>query len=256
MVATLRHVLSAKSFLSARRLRIGSGLVLFAYVSGHLINHALGLWSLDAAEAMLRVAMTVWQGRAGTILLYGAAALHFSLALRSLFIRHDWRFPLIEIIRLWAGFSLPLLLIGHIATTRLALALQDVNPSYSGTVTSIVAGGSQEWQIALLAPGWLHGCLGLWISLRRYEVMQRLRNGLIAVVVLLPLLSAAGFLSMSRKVQARGLVEAARAPQSTVSIERRAELVTWRNNMTMIYLALIAGALLLGPVRRSLIARA
>jgi adenylate cyclase len=249
MVLTLPHV------LSARRLRLGSGLVLFAYISGHLINHALGLWSLDAAEAMLRFAMAVWQSRIGTVLLYGAAALHFSLALRSIYIRHDWRFPLIEIIRLWAGFSLPLLLIGHVATTRLALALQDINPSYAGTVTSIIAGGSQQWQIALLAPGWLHGCLGLWISLRHYDLMQRLRNGLIAAVVLLPLLSAAGFLSMTREVEARGLVEAALGPQNPVSIERRAELITWRNNMTAIYLALIAGALLLGPVRKGVMVR-
>ena len=34
-----------------RRLRLASGLVLFAYLASHLANHAAGLISLDAAEA-------------------------------------------------------------------------------------------------------------------------------------------------------------------------------------------------------------
>lgn len=237
--------------LSVRHLRLASGLVLFAYISGHLINHTLGLFSLERAEAVLRVSMTIWQSWPGTVLLYGSALLHFSLALRSIYIRHDWRFPLIEIVRFWAGFSLPLLLIGHIATTRLALTLYGVQPDYAGIVSSIVAGGSQEWQIALLAPGWLHGCLGLWISLRHYPTMVRLRPLLIAGMIALPLLSAAGFLTMSREVEARGLVSALReTAQESVAAERRIELSAWRRDMVIGYLAIIALALLLGPVRR------
>lgn len=240
--------------LSARRWRLASGLVLFAYISGHLINHALGLLSLDRAEAMLRVSMAIWQSRPGTILLYGSALLHFWLALRSIYIRHDWRFPLIEIVRFWAGFSLPLLLIGHIAVTRLALTLYDVKPDYAGIVSSIVAGGSEQWQIALLAPGWLHGCLGLWISLRHSPLMLRLRPVLIAGVIALPILSAAGFMAMSRDVEALGLVAALRdGAQEALAVERRAELTIWKRDMTIGYLAVIALALLLGPVRRGVL---
>jgi adenylate cyclase len=49
--------------------------VLFAYVTAHLVNHALGLISIDAASAVTR-----WEcafGRLpGAVLLYGAAATH------------------------------------------------------------------------------------------------------------------------------------------------------------------------------------
>lgn len=72
-----------------RRLRLASGLVLFAYILSHLLNHALGAISLDHAEAGLRVAMQVWHSLPGTALLYGAAATHFALALRTLFLRRN-----------------------------------------------------------------------------------------------------------------------------------------------------------------------
>ncbi|MBN9083250.1 MAG: hypothetical protein BGP04_03505 [Rhizobiales bacterium 62-17] len=245
---------SLPRFFSARRWRLASGLVLFAYISGHLINHTLGLLSLERAEAMLRMSMAIWQSRPGTILLYGSALLHFSLALRSIYIRHDWRFPFVEIVRFWAGFSLPLLLIGHIAVTRLTMALYDVKPDYAGIVSSIVAGGSQEWQIALLAPGWLHGCLGLWISLRHFALMRRLQPLLIAGMVVLPILSAAGFLAMSREVEAMGLVSALRdGAQEAFAVERRAELTAWKRDMTIGYLAIVTLALLLGPIRRGVL---
>jgi len=49
----------------------------------------------------------------------------------------------------------------------------------------------------LLAPGWLHGCLGLWISLRQFHAMQRMRYWLVALVVVIPVLAAAGFIRMA-----------------------------------------------------------
>src|ERR1700682_3084266 len=62
--------------MTRRDLRLGSGLVLFAYVTAHLTNHALGLVSVSVAEAGLRVAVAFWHSHPGTVLLYGAAAIH------------------------------------------------------------------------------------------------------------------------------------------------------------------------------------
>ena len=47
--------------LTRQDLRLGSGLILFAYVAAHLTNHALGLISVETAEHGLRVAVAVWQ---------------------------------------------------------------------------------------------------------------------------------------------------------------------------------------------------
>ena len=60
---------------------MASGLVLFTYIGAHLLNHALGLISLGAAEAGMEYAVEVWYSLPGTILLYGAFATHFMMAL-------------------------------------------------------------------------------------------------------------------------------------------------------------------------------
>jgi adenylate cyclase len=41
--------------LTVRRLRLLSGLVMFAYIAMHLVNHALGIVSLALAEGGLRL---------------------------------------------------------------------------------------------------------------------------------------------------------------------------------------------------------
>jgi len=232
--------------LSARQLRLASGLVLLSYISMHLVTHAFGLWSLDSAERGLAWTKALWQSWPGTAALYGAAAAHFALALRTIYQRRHWGLPLIEIIRLWAGFSLPLLLISHVVTTRLTLELFGVPSDYRRIVGLLVASGNEGWQIALLAPGWLHGCLGLWIGLRHVEVMRRLKPALIAVVVALPLLSAAGFGRMTQAV-------AAAPPQSALldaeAAARRERLAVWQRGITTLYLASLIGAFVGGQIR-------
>src|ERR1700694_1215184 len=73
--------------MTRRDLRLGSGLVLFAYVTAHLGNHALGLVSVNVAESGLRVAVAFWHSLSGTVLLYSAAAIHFALALVAVYER-------------------------------------------------------------------------------------------------------------------------------------------------------------------------
>ena len=43
-----------------RRLRLFSGLVMLAYVTMHLLNHALGLISLEAMENVLWYIFRIW----------------------------------------------------------------------------------------------------------------------------------------------------------------------------------------------------
>jgi hypothetical protein len=76
-----------------RRLRLLSGLVMFAYIAVHLGNHALGIFSLALAESGLRLEMVFWRTTIATLFLYGAAMMHFSLALWTLYDRREWRLP-------------------------------------------------------------------------------------------------------------------------------------------------------------------
>jgi len=86
-----------------RSLRLASGLVLFTYITAHLINHALGLISLKTAEAALEFAVEVWSSPLGTVLLYGAFAIHFVLALWSVYERRTFRLPPLELLRIALG---------------------------------------------------------------------------------------------------------------------------------------------------------
>ncbi|WP_215907044.1 hypothetical protein [Phreatobacter aquaticus] len=232
-----------------RRLRLGSGVVLFAYILSHLVNHALGAISLDHAEAGLRLAMRLWHSRPGTVLLYGAAVIHVALALRTVFLRRHWRLPVIEILRIASGFSLPLLLIGHVVATRLTLTLFDVPQSYGRTVSNLAASGNEGWQLALLAPGWIHGCLGLWITLRRSAWAQKVRGLLVAAVVALPAAAALGFYRMLEEAARQPLVGALPAPSDSTL------LGAWQSSLTRSYIILVVAALVGGQIYQRWVVR-
>ena len=67
-----------------QRLRITSGLILFAFVLTHFLNHALGLWSLDVMEVVQSWRTAVTRSTVGTIVLAGAFLTHFVLNLTKL----------------------------------------------------------------------------------------------------------------------------------------------------------------------------
>jgi len=236
-------------YFTPRRLRLLSGLVMFVYITIHLLNHGLGIISLALAERGLQLEMTFWRTPIITILLYGAVAMHFVLALRTLYSRRDWRLPWFEHLRLAAGFSFPLLLINHAVTTRLGDALFGIRPSYALIIANLLAAGRQGMQLALLAPGWLHGCLGLWITLRKFRVMQRLKRFLVALVILIPLMAAFGFDRMASEISADGLP----TPIGSDALLHKAVLASWGASLMESYLCAIFLAFLFGRLHVFLI---
>ena len=204
------HNSRAQAFLTgaiARRptqrdIRLASGLVLFAYVTSHLVNHALGLISIDAAERGLALGVRIWQSLPGTVLLYGAAAAHLTLAFVAIYRRRTLRMPPADLLRILLGLGIPLLLIGHAIATRLAHELYGYAPEYHRVVWALWTSDAEGRQLALLVPGWLHGCLGLHFAFCRRRLYQRLRFVLFAVVLLLPVLAGLGFLSMGKELAA------------------------------------------------------
>ena len=126
-----------------RTLRMTSGLILFTYIGAHLTNHALGLISLDTAERGMEIAVEVWYSVPGTLLLYGAAATHFVLALWAVYERRTFRLPPLELLRIALGFTLPIILIGHAANTRLAYELFGLSSDYTRVVANLWAADQQ-----------------------------------------------------------------------------------------------------------------
>jgi hypothetical protein len=86
-----RAGLALPAWLRPTRLRIATGLVLFAFSATHLVNHALGLVSLDAMEAGRRVFVAFWRAPPAEILLAAAFLVHAGLGLAQLWGRRSLR---------------------------------------------------------------------------------------------------------------------------------------------------------------------
>lgn len=179
-----------------RRLRLATGLVLACYVTGHLLNHALGIVSADAMEVLRRMLAAWWRSLPGTALLYGSLATHFALALVSLGRRRTLRMPLWEAGQLALGLAVPLLLAYHIAGTRFAWQILGREVDYPRIVWAIWSDPVQiAKQVVLIAAVWLHLCLGVHFWLRIRPWYPRAQPWLLGAAVLVPALALAGFIS-------------------------------------------------------------
>ena len=226
-----------------RTLRMTSGLILFAYIGAHMFNHALGLVSLQAAEAGMEIGVEVWYSRTGTIVLYGAAATHVLLALWAVYERRTFRLPPAELLRIALGFTLPIVLIGHAVSTRIGYELFGLSSDYMRVISNLFASNSEVWQLGVMAPGWLHGCLGLHLAFSRRPLYRRLRYVLFAAALLLPVLSALGFMVMGREITANPKAAAATAEYfSPANTAQRQSLSNWRDGILTAYFCIIGGA--------------
>src|ERR1700694_3980907 len=76
--------------ISVRQIRLGCGLVLFAYLVSHFLNHALGNISLDALATGVYYHMAFWQFLPVAIAFYAAALLHAGLGIWALYERRQF----------------------------------------------------------------------------------------------------------------------------------------------------------------------
>ena len=236
---------------SRRDLRLCSGVILFIYVAVHLVNHALGLISIAAAERGLRVAVAVWQSPPGTLVLYGAAGTHIALAFLALYQRRTLRMPPLELLRIALGISIPTLLIAHAVGTRLAFEMYRHPPDYAHVVWMLWHSGREGRQIVLLVPGWLHGCLGINFAFGERVSYRRLRLPLFGAALLLPVLAVLGFLSMLKEVS---LLAQDPAWVGTTAVElgevQRIALGNVRDGLIALYFGLIAAVFIARTTRQ------
>jgi adenylate cyclase len=183
------------------RLRLASGLVLMAYVASHLVNHALGIHSLQAMERGLALFSSVWRSWPGTALLYGALSLHVALVVHKLYRRRSLKMPAWEILQIVLGLLIPFFLVVHVIGTRGLHQLVGVEDSYAYVLAALWPDGAVR-QSMLLIIVWLHGCIGIHFWLRLRPWYQRAKPPLLALAVLLPTLSLIGFIDGGRELRA------------------------------------------------------
>lgn len=189
--------------LFVRRLRLATGLVLFAYLVTHFSNHTLGLYSLAAMEAGREWFLLLWRNPLGNVLLYSALTIHLGLAFWALYRRGSLRMPAWEAIQLVLGLAIPPLLVIHVIGTRLSNLLFATNDTYAYIV--LIQWVLQPWtgirQAVVLLVAWGHCCVGLhlWLRLRPWYPMAA--PYLYAGALLLPVLALLGFGVAGREVE-------------------------------------------------------
>ena len=191
------------------KLRLYSGLILFTFVLGHLLNHSIGVISLSAADRATGFFIDPWRTSVGTSILALAAVTHVSCAVWSLWVRKSLKLPAWELMQVVLGFAAPLFLAAHVAATRGLTEVADFNSNYEFIVGffwvhSPLLGISQA--IALLVV-WSHGCLGLHTWLRLQPWYLRVQYWALGFSVAIPVAAFAGFVAMGNEVRMRALQE-------------------------------------------------
>jgi len=203
-----------------RNLSLISGLVLFTFAATHFLNHAVGLFNLEAMDQVQQWRLAVTRSLPGMIILAAALFTHIIFGLLKLLRRRTLRLPAWELAQLILGLAIPFLLLPHIVDTHVANAMFGVQDSYLYELARLWPSGAPT-QSLLLVVVWTHGCLGIhhWLKFRAwYRAVQPL---LLLIAVAIPLAALAGFVLSGRAV-------AALISDSTLA-ERMRALTHWPN---------------------------
>jgi len=236
-----------------RRLRLFSGLVMLAYVTMHLLNHAVGLISLEAMENVLWYIFRIWTNRPAQLVLYSSFLVHYALALYALWQRQTLRLRASELSQVVLGFAIPLLLVRHVVTTRISDSFLHTDVGYYAYLLWVYFVRSPEYgfvQMLVLVVAWGHAMIGLhfWLKVRPWYA--RLQPTALVVAVLVPVLSLLGAIEAGRQVTALAAdpnwIHARitlPSPEAQSTLETITELLSW-------FFAAMVGAVLLARVAR------
>jgi adenylate cyclase len=188
--------------IGVRQIRIGCGLVLFAYLVSHFLNHALGNISMEALAAGLHYHILFWQFPPVGMLFYGAALVHTGLGVWALYARRQFRWKAIEPLQLVLGLSIPAMIVAHIIGVRLGQALYGQEKLYPQVFYAYwVVWPYKMWLMyAVLLVAWVHGCIGLYFWLRMKAFYKRAAPFLLAAAVLIPTVAMLGLYQGGRSV--------------------------------------------------------
>jgi adenylate cyclase len=187
------------AFLTSSRLRLASGLWLLLFAATHLLNHALGLVSLSAAEAGREVFLAFWRLAPVEASLVLALLVHLGLGLHKLWQRRTWSLTLVEALQLALGLLIPVYLTGHMLGTGWMHRCCGVTDSYAYLLNNVWPDGAWR-QTVLTLTVWLHGMIGMHQWLRLRPGYRRVQPWLLITATILPLTALMGFVSAGREV--------------------------------------------------------
>ena len=188
--------------ISIRQIRLACGLVLFAYLVSHFVNHALGNVSMDALAAGVYFHTLFWQFLPVAIVFYAASLTHTGLGIWAVYERRQFRWKAIEPLQLVLGLSIPALIITHLAGVRIGQTLFGHEKLYPQVFYAYwVVWPYKMWlMFIVLIVAWVHGCIGLYFWLRMKAFFKNAAPFLLAAAVLIPTLAMLGLYQGGRTV--------------------------------------------------------
>ncbi len=177
---------------SLQRLRLASGLVLFAFAATHFLNHSLGLVSFELMHRAQELRTMVTRSWPGTLILVAALTTHIALGLYKIAKRDTWRMPRWEAVQIGLGLAIPFLLFPHIINTRIAHTFFGVNDTYLYELIRLWPDNAPLQSLLLLIV-WTHGCMGLHYWLRLSDGYSRFAPALLVAAIVVPLMALGGF---------------------------------------------------------------
>jgi adenylate cyclase len=240
---------------SIRDIRLFSGLAIGAFVTSHLINHALGLLSIEAMEAYRKVHSAIWQSPPGVLVLYGSFVAHFLLALYAVFQRSHLRLKIGSAVQLAFGLLIPLLLIEHVVGSRVVPYLFEFDATYYYAISFLWLDDVNFWQqTALIVIVWVHFCVGLHFWLRVKASYEKCSPLFYSVVVVIPLLGWLGFVQAGKLVERMtsvpGWMKGVRMGLLQAPPEKLAAVLNLVPISIGVFVAILVAALLARVVRR------
>ena len=187
--------------IGVRQVRLACGLVLFAYLVSHFLNHALGNISMDALAAGIHYHILFWQFLPVAMVFYAAALIHAGLGIWALYQRRQFRWKAIEPLQLVLGLSIPALIIAHIPASGSARRCSGMTSFIRRYSTRTGWRAVEDLDaVAVLIIAWIHGCIGLYFWLRMKAFSKRAAPFLLAAAVLVPTLALLGLYQGGRSV--------------------------------------------------------
>jgi adenylate cyclase len=188
--------------ISLRQIRLVCGLVLYAYLLSHFLNHALGNISLDALAAGVTIHTGFWQFPPVAFAFYTATLVHAGLGIWAFYERRQFRWKAIEPLQLVLGLSIPALIAAHVIGVRLGQTLYQHEKLYPQVFYAYwVVWPAKMWLMyCTLLVSWIHGSIGLYFWLRMKAFFRQAAPFLLAAAVLVPTLAMLGLYQGGRTV--------------------------------------------------------
>ncbi|MEO0486448.1 MAG: adenylate/guanylate cyclase domain-containing protein [Pseudomonadota bacterium] len=178
--------------IDAQGLRLVSGLILFAFVALHLVNHALALWSLEAMDQVQVWRTEITRSLTGRIVLGGAFVVHLGLNVSKIVARKYWRMRGWGFVQILTGLIIPVLVIPHAVGMNIPEVLWAVDVTYAFAVLQLWPAGALE-KFVLTVVAWTHGCIGVTFWLRSKSWFNQAAPLLVVSAIAIPVLGFLGY---------------------------------------------------------------